>query len=246
MRRLAEDQQRDNATTGPEVVIHLAPWNAAFIEIPKVACTSLKSICARLLDISLEPSGGDPHRVQYPRPDPAVSPDGPLFPGLFTFAFVRNPWDRLVSCYRDKVRGEVDGYTHFTIRPGVANCLARFDAFVAGMSFEDFVIAVASIPDAAADRHFRSQHTFVTNGAGKIAVDFVGRYESLLRDFQVVREKIGLPDIVLPRLQAARESVRYPTFYSPRIRDLVAERFRRDIEIFGYQFDSETSRGASA
>ena len=37
------------------------------------------------------------------------------------------------------------------------------------MSFDDFVQAVASIPDDRADEHFRSQHSFVTNTEGVIA-----------------------------------------------------------------------------
>ncbi len=224
---------------GPEVRVLLEPHGAVYVEIPKVACTSLKVAFAQLLGISLEESGGDPHRAQYPEPAPAESPDGLLYLGLFTFAFVRNPWDRLVSCYRDKIRGEVDGYTYFTDRPGVANCLARFDAFVAGMSFDEFVAAVASIPDSDADGHFRSQYTFVTNRAGDIGIDFVGRYESLLSDFQVVRRRIALPHIELPRLQAAREPVNYGTYYTPKTREIVANRFRKDIQIFGYEFGAQ-------
>jgi chondroitin 4-sulfotransferase 11 len=216
--------------------ILLERHDAVFVEIPKVACTSIKTILAGLVGLSLEEFGGNPHDLPWPmaRPVPGA---GPLFPGRFAFAFVRNPWERLVSCYRDKIGGEVDGFTFFTVRPGVADCLERFDAFFGGMSFEEFVGAVASIDDADADTHFRSQHCFVTSDDGRLAVDFVGRYERLADDFREVQERVGLPAVELPRLQAARQSRPYASFYTDETRRIVAERYGRDIEMFGYSFD---------
>ena len=216
--------------------ILLEPYRAVYVETPKVACTSIKTALAEILGLSLKPTGGDPHRVRWPTAERSPSHSGRLFPGLFTFAFVRNPWDRLVSCYRDKIRGEVDGYTYFTVRPGVANCLARFDAFAPGMSFADFVAAVAAIPDEDADGHFRSQHTFVTDEEGRIGVDFLGRFERLAEDFRFVQERIGLPRRRLPWLQKARGAARYTDFYNQETRQIAGERFRRDIEMFGYEF----------
>src|SRR6266545_3191367 len=214
--------------------ILLERHGAVYIEIPKVACTSIKTALASVVGVNLDEVGGNPHEARWPAPRAAPGRSGPPFPDLFAFTFVRNPWDRLVSCYRDKIRGEVDGYTYFTIRPGVANCLARFDALVAGMSFDDFVRAVASISDEDADAHFRSQHTFVTGEDGRPAVDFVGRHERLAEDFRRVERRIGLPPIDLPRLQAARRTARYAAFYSPDSRRIVADRYRLDVEIFGY------------
>ncbi len=219
----------------PETDVLLAPWNAVYVEIPKVACTSLKAAFAGLLGMDLAAVDGDPHRAAFPSPGPRRSGSATPHPGRFTFAFVRNPWDRLLSCYRDKIGGEVDGYTRFTRRPGVADCLAPFEAFEAGMSFEAFALAVASIPDDRADAHFRSQHTFVAVG-GALAVDFLGRYERLAEDFETVRRRIGLPDLELPRLQAAREPVDYAERYTPSARRAVEARFARDIELFGYAF----------
>jgi chondroitin 4-sulfotransferase 11 len=220
----------------PEITVLLQPYGAVYIEIPKVACTSLKVAFAELLGVALDGFGGDPHQAQFPSIACRSDAHGPLFPDLFAFAFVRNPWDRLVSCYRDKIAGEVDGFTRFDIRPGVADCLAGFAEFTAGMSFEEFAMAVASIPDTEADAHFRSQHTFVTNEAGAIAIDFVGRYESLHRDLEYVQRRTGLPNIRLPRLQASRGRVRYRDYYTTRTRDAVAERFRDDIELFAYAY----------
>lgn len=103
-----------------------------------------------------------------------------------------------MSCYRDKVRGEVDGFTEFDPDRGVALCLARFDVFHRDMSFEEFVEAVVSIADEDADEHFRAQSTFLIGGDGAVSIDFVGKYETLQRDFDHVARTIGLPDMELP------------------------------------------------
>ncbi|MBD3649309.1 MAG: alpha/beta fold hydrolase, partial [Pseudomonadales bacterium] len=219
---------------GPEIAVYLEPWQAVYIEIPKVACTSIKVALADLLDIELE--GGNPHQTAFPSVDYEQSDHGPLYPGLFSFAFVRNPWDRLVSCYRDKILLEVDGFTDATIRPGIANCFARFDEFRPGMSFDEFVDAVVSIPDEDADVHFRSQYTFVTNRSMEVAVDYLGRYETLTEGVAHIGQRLGLPSVELPRLQAVLSLVPYRGFYSRGTRDLVAERFKTDIALFRYDF----------
>jgi len=218
--------------------IFLKPYSAVYIDIAKVASSSLKATFASVLGIDMVQVGGNPHEVEFPRPPESsrAGPGGRLYPGLYTFAFVRNPWDRLVSCYRDKIQGEVEDFTQFS-QSGVARCLARFDVFSVNMSFEEFVYAVASIPDADADEHFRSQHKFLTNDRGGIAVDFVGRYENLEADFRYVAERIGLPKgISLPRLQANPRSVRYMDYYTAATRDVVATRFAQDIALFSHHF----------
>ena len=219
---------------GPELAILLAPYGAVYVEVPKVACTSINVALAAMLGIDLVE--GNPHETAFPAINCELSNQGPLFPGLFSFAFVRNPWDRLVSCYRDKILFEAKGFTHSTIRPGIADCLARFDEFRPGMSFEAFTEAVASITDERADYHFRSQHTFVANRGHAIAVDFLGRYESLAEDIVRVQVMAGLPGLELPRLQASTTPIHYHEFYNERTRTLVAERFATDIALFNYDF----------
>jgi hypothetical protein len=99
------------------------------------------------------------------------------------------------------------------------------------MSFDEFVRAVASIPDEEADAHFRSQQTFV-----RLAIDVVGRYERLAEDFERIGQTAGLPRLELPRLQAVREPRPYAAFYTVETRRIAAERYGGDVERFGYRF----------
>jgi chondroitin 4-sulfotransferase 11 len=222
----------------PSPAILLEAYGAVYIEIAKVASSSLKVVFARLLGLDLAAVNDNPHLLSFPSPGSRNFTHGRLFPRLYTFAFVRNPWDRLVSCYRDKIGGEVADFTSIS-GSGVAHCLAGSDVFTASMDFEAFLNAVATIPDEDADEHFRSQHCSVTNADGEIAVDFLGRYENLSSDLARVAEKIGLPsDIRLPQLQSNPIRIVYSEFYTARTRDLVARRFAKDIALFGYQFEN--------
>jgi chondroitin 4-sulfotransferase 11 len=217
------------------IAVLLDRYRAVYIEVPKVACSSIKIALAGLLGIDLEASGGDPHKASLPTPA-SQSNGSALYPDLFSFAFVRNPWDRLVSCYRDKILGEAPDFTAFHPTRRVAYCLARFGAFRAGMTFDEFVTAVAAIPDEDADDHFRSQYTFLTTPSGDIGVDFLGRFETLSDDFRLVCERLGLPSLTLPYVQAVRTPRNYTEYYSARTRHIVADRFAHDITLFGYAF----------
>lgn len=221
---------------GSDFSILLEGYGAVYVDIAKVASSSLKVTFAAILGLDLDRAGGNPHKVEFPRPFESSGTGERLYPGLYAFSFVRNPWDRLVSCYRDKIVGEVKDFTGFS-DAGIAHCLARFDVFSTNMSFEAFVYAVASVPDAHADEHFRSQHIYLTNVWGDLAVDFVGRYENLETDFQYVAERIGFPSTIsLPRVQANPQSVNYADYYTATTRDVVATRFAKDIDLFAYQF----------
>jgi len=159
----------------------------------------------------------------------------------FKFCFVRNPWDRYVSNW------------HWLTRAGQRTCWnARgWEGTPGEVSFESFVKQVGRCYHTRYGQyqhdkwHLHNQLEHITNQAGEVMVDFVGRLENLDEDFAYVCEKIGHPEIELPHLNhiqsfTGEEHIpepHYSTFYTEELRDIVAERSRADIEYFGYQFE---------
>ena len=136
------------------------------------------------------------------------------FDSFYKFAFVRNPWDWQVSIYH-YVRQRTDHRDH------------QFFKTFGG--FEDYLDW--RIHTKGAER----QSEFVLDDSGELLVDFVGRYETLARDFATVCERIGI-DCSLPhRNRSAHDDFR--RYYTPETRALIAEAYAEDIERFGYAFD---------
>ncbi len=133
------------------------------------------------------------------------------------FAFVRNPWDRLVSWY------------YMCVQAPMPNAFGRYVKEHA-KSFDDFVMR----PHGMMERTTVPQMDYIADTGGRVIVDFVGRYETLHADFAEVGRKLGI-DGSLPH--ANRSAHRpYRQYYDDTTRALVAERFARDIEVFGYTF----------
>ena len=143
------------------------------------------------------------------------------FGGYFTFAFVRNPWDRMVSSFSKK-----DGHL---VRTARARGLE-----LEGVSFPEYVRLTAEVPDHA---HMLPQYRFVTDDTGAVDVDFVGRFESLAEDFDKVRLRLGI-ESRLPheKRSARRDGLDYRRYYTEETQRVVAARYAGDIELFGYEF----------
>ncbi len=131
---------------------------------------------------------------------------------LYSFSFVRNPWDWQVSLY------------HF-IQKNKFNYQRRL---VSSMSFDDYI-------RWRVEEDLHQQGEFIFDRHGKQLVDFVGRYENLSEDFQTVCRRVGV-HAELPHVNASSHAS-FRSYYNDTTAALVAEAFAPDIEAFGYSFE---------
>ncbi len=218
-----------------------------YFVVQKVACTSIKTALLPLFDTNLDkrkdtlesgPSKSGVHKFfdqsgyQITKRQLVKELDG-KYRDYFKFAFVRNPWDRLLSCYLNKL---TEG------GPGLKSPPSLAARVYPGMTFAEFVEVVSEVPDKEANIHFKSQCSVICGrGDDKpIMANFIGRFENLVSDFEIVMRKIGDDRVEqLPHLMHSkgRGSVPYTKFYDDRLRELVYRRYKDDIDIFGYSFE---------
>ena len=155
------------------------------------------------------------------------------FDSLFRFSFVRNPFERIVSEYRYR------NYFHHR-------------------SFRDFVLH--KLPQPGWDdkyRHVMPQFDMLHDPEGRLMVDFVGRFETLQKDFDKVCHWLGLEDSTLPHRNPSNKKSRnlkrkvrnalffngendkrhYSEFYDGKTLAAVERLYEKDIKAFGYRFE---------
>jgi hypothetical protein len=138
-----------------------------------------------------------------------------VFDSYYKFAFVRNPWDWHVSNYHYMVqRPDHPDHELYT-------SLGSFDRYLERRIHER--------PEL--------QSSFVLDRSGEPLVDFIGRHETLGRDFATLCRRIGI-ECSLPHKNRSSHGD-FRDYYTPRTRALVAEAYRKDIEFFGYEFDQQ-------
>jgi hypothetical protein len=142
---------------------------------------------------------------------------GEKFEHYFKFAFVRNPWERLVSEYEFILK-----------RPGHG----RYKRVKNLQNFGEFI--QMQIP-----RRDAFQLNMLTDRNGHFLMDFVGKLENLDHDWQIVCNRIGIKHQELPRKNVT-ERKPYQSYYDEDSIQLVADHWAREIELFEYSFDDKT------
>jgi len=137
----------------------------------------------------------------------------------YKFTLVRNPWDKAVSLYEYRKKKN------------------RTNIATRGIGFSDWVkVTYGEKKDLSYYdvRGFQPQVDWLKDNENKISMDFIGKFESLNKDFDQIRKVIGV-DAGLSHLNAS-ERASYRSYYDDETRDIVAHWFREDIDTFGYEF----------
>jgi hypothetical protein len=128
----------------------------------------------------------------------------------FKFAFVRNPWDRMVSAWKNR------SHTY--------------------ESFKDFVKAYP-YPEEKVDLiwHTMPQLTHICDDRGEYMVNHIGRFENLQHDFELICSALDMPKHKLPHKNKTTHH-HYTHYYDDETIERVASNFSRDIERLNYKY----------
>jgi len=150
-----------------------------------------------------------------------------VWSSYFKFSIARNPWERTLSRFFWNHRNDPALKPKMQILPHLGG--ASDELATARRLFGDFV------------RHGRldtNDRFYIIDG--DLCIDDIIRYECLSDDFARVCAKLGLLPMKLPRLKSGIRSreEHYSVYYDDDTRDIVAEKHRKDIELFGYRFET--------
>lgn len=127
----------------------------------------------------------------------------------FKFSVTRNPWDRVVSLYHHMS----------TVTKRWPNDPEKRKFQFHG-TFEQFVNKTNDIKTDYSE------------------FDYIIRYESLQHDFNITCDRLNIKQIKLPCIDydTGRPTRDYQSYYDDETREIVAEKYAKDIKYFGYKF----------
>ena len=144
----------------------------------------------------------------------------------YKFGFVRNPFSRLVSFYKNRYENNI--LKPHKMEPNIPGYIKQVD------SFEDLTLKISKMPDFILDPHFALQYPiFYKNG--KCLVDYVGKFENIENDYKHIQEKYNY--LPLPKYNQTLKNEDWENFYTLKAVENVYKKYKKDILLFGYKED---------
>ena len=143
----------------------------------------------------------------------------------FRFTIVRNPWARLLSvfCHYAQIKKKCEHYE---------KTKDRFSEFIKGVHFDesDNWNKKDKTTNLIPNYMLFTQKYWLDGN-----IDFIGRFEDLQKSFDTICDQIKLPRQKLPHHHKS-DHKHYTEYYDDEAREIVAEKYAKDIEYFGYKF----------
>lgn len=141
----------------------------------------------------------------------------------FKFAFVRNPFDWVVSLYHWLTTNKHHDMGDFARKVG-------FEGFIEFLYYPSDL----QFKHGGRDIYRTPLKKWVVDENNDVIVDFIGRFEHIDRDFDKICKKLNIEN----RLKKTNSSVHppYRECYTERTKAMVREIYQEDLDCFAYNF----------
>ncbi len=202
----------------PTYVYHWPEKKLAYVRISKSACTSVQAaiLQKQYPDVDISSLGVDHINEMgkmYIKPY--------LEPGYECFTLVRNPHDRILSCYFDQVLGRDH---HFYYGDYAFRIIKK------GMPFRDFVNTIKHIPHSLKDIHFRQQYEYIR------PLENI-KYFRIEKDYKELTAYLEKFNLQLGDFNKNKIGFNKSDYFTTEIKRTIEEIYRKDYEYFGYSIN---------
>ncbi len=207
-------------------------YNALYIHIPKTGGTFITNNVLRMGNKAGKEKGqgeynffGTTGNIEYTH---ATAPEikdiiGDSFNSYYSFAFVRNPFDKLISEYFYLTRQK-------NAHKGFIN-ISSFKNFI--NELHEKFHSMDTLPQYQIN-HYTPQYKFILDNNDKIMVNYVGRFENFTSDIKNIMKTLNI-NVPIIKLNTTNHK-HYKHYYDKESIKMVEEMYHKDLEIFNYEF----------
>jgi len=214
-----------------------------FIHIPKCGGTSI----SKLKNFCVKNKGLSDHLPYLPNSvtkndNASYLRDYPEAKNYKYFTMVRNPWDRVISTYF-YLRSMNEDHIHYYWNEHMVKYIQSNN-----LTFKQFIHVIGSKNYKEyffdrwhhENRDVKIENVLFPNQASFLKpnlqdMDLIGRFENFQESFDIICDKIGISKQKLPHTNKSNHK-HYTEYYDDETRQIVAEKYAKDIEYFGYEF----------
>jgi chondroitin 4-sulfotransferase 11 len=209
-----------------------------FVAVHKTGSTSIRRLLNKYTDVNASSQSKSPYffHATASSLQSEFAMNQWDWSSYFKFAFVRNPWERLVSAYfyRQKM---VKKWKETPPKNDFYNNVHEAFSHELGTTknFKDWVKKFLVNGKHEIVMH---QHKYLVDENKKLLMDFVGKLENINQDFDKIINKLNVDVKPLENKNKSNHR-KYSTYYDEYTQMLVHDYYSVDINLFEYEFNEK-------